>query len=63
MYLYSAQRADDRKRSEKGSSMYQIEVEPNAEGKLIIELYGDKYEIVVKEPKAKAKKEEKPAEK
>ena len=26
--------------------MYQIEVEPNAEGKLIIELYGDKYEIV-----------------
>nr|DAV75109.1 MAG TPA: hypothetical protein [Caudoviricetes sp.] len=43
--------------------MYQIEVEPNAEGKLIIELYGDKYEIVVKEPKPKAKKEEKLAEK
>ena len=60
MYLYSAQRADDRKRLEKGSRMYQIEVEPNAEGKLIIELYG---EIVVKEPKPKAKKEEKPAEK
>lgn len=63
MYLYSAQRADDRKRLEKGSNMYQIEVEPNAEGKLIIELYGDKYEIVVKEPNPKAKKEEKPAEK
>ena len=43
--------------------MYQIEVEPNAEGKLIIELYGDKYEIVVKEPKPKAKKVEQKANK
>lgn len=34
-----------------------IEVTPDENGKIFITLYGTKYQIVVKEPKSKKKKE------